>query len=59
MPSDASTDNSLVYITDYLLATKIQNVGAPTFSPLHAVNPGAQTGMSVPREGGMIEAVRE
>jgi hypothetical protein len=31
MPSNASTDNSLVYVTAYLLATKIQNVAAPTF----------------------------
>ncbi len=32
IPFNASTDNSLVYITLCLLATKIQNVGAPTFS---------------------------
>jgi len=49
IPSNAATDNSLVRITHCLLATKIQNVGAPTFCFLHVAIPGAQTGMSVPQ----------
>ncbi len=39
IPSTASTDNSLAYITHVLLATEIQNVGAPTFVTLRTFTP--------------------
>jgi len=38
-PTNASTDNAPVHITHCLLATKIQNVGAPTFLHPHAFAP--------------------